>query len=239
MRSLQQNALAGGYVDLEYSYVVDTDGAIYESRGIGRNTAATGGSTNGVANNARSHAVCAMGNFETQQPTQQLITSLAEIVAWLFERGAIQRPAYTGPHRDAPGNATACCGVNLIAQIPTINARAAGGGTTQPPATPEAYPMGAVASPQKGNPAGRVPTARPVPALGAILLENGAALRGDQPSGSNRVWVSNDQAVKNAGNKLIDIAATVDGNGRPDGRGVVALFDLGNNQVGTYLVEWS
>jgi hypothetical protein len=71
------------------------------------------------------------------------------------------------------------------------------------------------------------------------MLENGAALKGDKASGANRVWTSTDKAVQAAGNKLVDIAATVDGNGRPDGRGVVALFDLGNNQMGTYLVEWS
>lgn len=137
MRSLQQGALSGGYVDLEYSYVVDTDGTIYESRGIGRNTAATGGSTNGVANNARSHAVCAMGNFEHDTVPQVLINALGDLAAWLFTQGATRNKGYTGPHRDAPGNATACCGRNLIARIGDINARASGstgggGGTTTP-----------------------------------------------------------------------------------------------------------
>jgi hypothetical protein len=96
-----------------------------------------------------------------------------------------------------------------------------------------------VASNQRPNPAGRVPTARPVPALACILLENGAALRGDKASGANRVWQSTDAAVKAAGNRLLDIAPTVDASGRPDGRGVVALFDLGNNQTGSYLLEWT
>lgn len=129
MRSLQQGAKNGGYVDLEYSYVVDTDGAIYESRGIGRDTAATGGNHNAI-----SHAVCAMGNFENDTPTQALITSLADICAWLYQHGATQRNAYTGPHRDASGNATACCGHRLIAEIGNINQRAAGGSGTQTPA---------------------------------------------------------------------------------------------------------
>lgn len=128
MRSLQQSALAGGYVDLEYTIVVDTDGQLYMSRGIGKNTAATGGSTNGIANNARSHAICAMGNFENDAVTDRLLDSIASAVMWLHAHDAIARPVITGPHRDAPGNATACCGRNLIASIPEINARAAGGG---------------------------------------------------------------------------------------------------------------
>lgn len=243
MRSLQQGALRGGYVDLEYTLVVDNrDGAIYMSRGPGRNTAATGGSTGGVANNARSHAICAMGNFENETPTPALLDGIASCVLWLAAQRAIATPVITGPHTDAPGNATACCGRNLIAQIGAINQRAAGGGGgTAPAPAPDTGggPLTAIASPQRGNPAGRTPTARPVPALGAILLENGAALSGDKPSGANRVWTSSDAAVQAAGNKLLDIAPTIGADGRPDGRGVVALFDLGNNQVGTYTLPWS
>jgi len=233
IRGLQQSALAEGYADIEYSFLVDNPTpTIYEGRGAGRQPAAT------ADHNAISHAICAMGNFETEVPSEALIDELGALVAHGAAAG--WWPAQiTGPHRDASGNATACCGRNLIARIPDINARAAGGAPAPGPSDGGA-PLTAVASPQKGNPAGRTPTARPVPSLGCILLENGAALRGDKPSGAtNRVWTSSDAAVQRAGNKLLDIAATVDGNGRPDGRGVVALFDLGDNQVGTYLLEWS
>ena len=134
MRSLQQGALRGGYVDLEYSLVVDNrDGAIYMSRGPGRNTAATGGSTGGQANNSRSHAICAMGNFENETPTPALLDGIASCVLWLAAQGAIARPVITGPHQAAPGNATACCGRNLIARIADINRMAAGGGSAPAP----------------------------------------------------------------------------------------------------------
>lgn len=138
MRSLQSNAIRGGYVDLEYSLCVDLSGAIFMSRGPGRNTAATGGSTSGVANNARSHAICAMGNFEgLQQPTDALLDSIASCVLWLHAQRAIASPRITGPHRAAPGNATACCGNLLIARIGDINAMCSGApapGPTPPPA---------------------------------------------------------------------------------------------------------
>lgn len=131
MRSLQANAIAGGYVDLEYSFVVDDpDGSIYESRGPGRNTAAQN-APGGPDNNATGSAICAMGNYELEQPADALLDAIAQLVA----HGAAQRwwPAeITGPHRNAPGCSTACCGRYLVEQIPEINRRAAHGVT--PPA---------------------------------------------------------------------------------------------------------
>lgn len=126
MRSLQQGALAGGYVDLEYSIVVDNDGQLYMSRGIGRDPAATGG------RNSISHAICAMGNYENDAVSDRLLDGIVSAVLWLHAQGGTARPAVTGPHRDAPNNATACCGRNLIALIPEINKRAAGGSSSPP-----------------------------------------------------------------------------------------------------------
>lgn len=138
MRSLQSGAIGGGYVDIEYTYVIDTDGVVYVARGPAHDTAATGGSMGGTPNNKRSHALCAMGNFDpatgNQQPTDALLDALAECVAELHAGGFTQSPRITGPHRDAPGNATACCGANLIARIDDINARVgAGSGPTPTP----------------------------------------------------------------------------------------------------------
>ena len=242
MRSLQQGALRGGYVDLEYTVVVDTDGTIYMSRGPGRNTAATGGSTGGQANNSRSHAICAMGNFENQQPTSELLDAIASCVLWLSAQRAIGTARITGPHRDAPGNSTACCGRNLIARIADINAIVGGApspGPTppSPPSQTGGAPLTTVASPRGAQ--GRVGTARPVPAFGTVVLDNGARCQGDTASGSSHVWVNPDKTVQQLKAPLVDIAATVDGNGRPDGRGFVALYDLGNGSIGTYVVPWS
>lgn len=116
------------YVDLEYTFVHDhVNLHIYESRGIGRNSAATGG------HNSVSHAVCVMGNFQDQiingqvvkgdVPSAELIHSLANLVAWGHEQGAWPL-GFTGGHRDASGNSTACPGNNLEVEIPTINALA-------------------------------------------------------------------------------------------------------------------
>jgi hypothetical protein len=232
MRSLQANARSGGYVDLEYTVVVDTDGQIYMSRGIGRDTAATGG------NNSTSHAICAMGNFENDTPTNALLDSIASCVMWLFANRAIQQNVITGPHRDAPGNSTACCGRNLIAQIANINARVAGGaGPTPTPPPSGGAPLTTVASPRGAQ--GRVGTARPVPAFGTVQLDNGASLKGDTASGRGRVWVNPDQTVKNTKAPLLDIAPTIGTDGKPDGRGIVALYDLGGGNIGTYVVPWS
>lgn len=56
------------------------------------------------------------------------------------------------------------------------------------------------------NPNGRTPTARPVPALGVVLLENGARVVGDKPNGKSRTWLP----PAPAGGTLIDIAAVDD-----------------------------
>lgn len=132
MRSLQAYAKSHGYVDLEYSWVIDNpNGIIYESRGAGRNTAATGG------HNEISHAICVMGNFEAGDvPSEACINSIAAMVHWIGASG-YGPGQLTGPHRDASGNSTACCGRNLIARIGDINARARGGA---PPPTPKPIP---------------------------------------------------------------------------------------------------
>lgn len=100
------------------------------------------------------------------------------------------------------------------------------------------YPMGMVQQPNRTK-NGRVGTARPVPAFGAIALENGASLAGDRANGKNRIWTSPDKTVQATGNKLIDIAPTLDSKGVPDGKGVVATFVLGPDDIGSYILPWS
>lgn len=120
MRSLQANALSGGYSDIPYNWMVDTDGQIYLCRGPAKNSAATGN------NNPRSHAICVMGNYETQQPAADLLKGVASLLPYIKANGWSATDQITGPHKDAPGMSTACCGRNLIAQIPTINEMARG-----------------------------------------------------------------------------------------------------------------
>ena len=136
MRSLQQNALRGGYVDLEYNYVVDNpSGEIFMSRGPGRNSAAQGCGSN--SENTTAHAICVMGNFQgIDTPSDACLSAIAQLLAYGHEQGWWPA-AITGPHRNAPQCSTACCGDSLIAQIGEINRRAAGsapGPGPKPPA---------------------------------------------------------------------------------------------------------
>ncbi len=122
MRMLQSFTLhrGDGYVDLEYTFVVDHQTCeVFESRGAGRDTAAT------YAHNSISHAVCVMGNFQNDAPSDALLNRLAEIAVMGYQHGWWAYPRYTGGHRDASGNSTACPGDHLEAQLGNINARAA------------------------------------------------------------------------------------------------------------------
>lgn len=124
MRLLQQDAVSEGYSDIEYNFLVDDDGIVYEGRGAGKKSAAQN-APGGPDNNSRSHAICAFGNFEIKQPSAQLLMGIANLVAWLYQNRYISTPRITGPHAMAPGCATACCGKNLIARIQQINDLAA------------------------------------------------------------------------------------------------------------------
>ncbi len=122
MRMLQSFTLhrGDGYVDLEYTFVVDHQSLeVFESRGPGHDTAAT------YLHNSQSHAVCCMGNFQNDAPSPQLLDRLAQIAVMGYQHGWWAYPRYTGGHRDASGNSTACPGDHLEAQIGNINARAA------------------------------------------------------------------------------------------------------------------
>lgn len=123
MRMLQSFTLHrqdAHYVDLEYTFVVDHQSCqIFESRGPGRNTAATGG------HNDVSHAICVMGNFQNDDPSDHLLDTLAELVVYGYRQGWWKYPRFTGGHRDASGNSTACPGDHLEAKLGEINARAA------------------------------------------------------------------------------------------------------------------
>jgi hypothetical protein len=108
---------------------------VYESRGPGRNTAATG------QHNEISHAICVMGNFEAGDvPSEHLLDVLGQLVGWMGASGWCPDQV-TGPHESASGNATACCGNALIDRIPDINLAARSGVA---PAAPDTTEGGAV-----------------------------------------------------------------------------------------------
>lgn len=107
-----------GWNDIAYSFLVEVDGTAWEGRGAG----VAGGHTAG--DNTRSHAICAVGNFDTRPVPPEMVEGIAQLVAhghifgWWPNR-------ITGGHRQAPGASTACPGKHLYARIPDINRRAA------------------------------------------------------------------------------------------------------------------
>lgn len=107
------------YNDIAYSFLVDTDGLIYVGRGAG----VVGAHTEG--DNSHSHAICAMGNFNSTHPTSKLIVAIASLVQ--FGHAYHWWPKeLTGGHRDAPGANTECPGDLLYSMIPEINQLALG-----------------------------------------------------------------------------------------------------------------
>lgn len=128
-----------GWSDIAYSFLGDKNGGCWTGRGPG----VAGGHTQG--DNSRSHAICAIGNYELYEPKPAML----EGIAWLTAHGWLAgwwKSLITGPHRDAPGAQTSCCGKHLIAKIPYLNARAAQilmqlSNPSAPPISVEEYDM--------------------------------------------------------------------------------------------------
>ena len=151
LRSYAMNNHNEGFVDINYSFVIDPSGAIYEARGAGRDSAST------VGHNQISHAICVMGNYEISTPSVAVIRSIATLLAHGAQQGWWKTPRLTGGHRDASGNSTACPGKNLYAKIPEINllaqmifeGRASGNSVAPPRDTPQRHPIIKIGS--RGN----------------------------------------------------------------------------------------
>lgn len=105
------------WTDIAYSFLVDESGQVWEGRGPG----IAGGHTKG--RNTVSHGICVIGNYDQAQPSDELLESLAQLVAHGLLAGW-WATGITGGHREAPGAATACPGHHLMAEVDAINARA-------------------------------------------------------------------------------------------------------------------
>jgi len=190
--------------------------------------------------NGGSLDVCISGNRMEQTVTPNDVALIGAAVADARARGyVVDRPDVVA-HRNSPGSSTVCPGDHTMAVWADIVAACQAGGAPAPePPTDKTkgVKLTTVASPRGAG--GRVGTAMAVPAFGVVALENGARCQGDTGSGNKHVWANPDKTVQDLKAPLIDIAPTVGGDGRPDGRGFVALYDLGNDQVGTYVVPWA
>lgn len=75
--------------------------------------------------NSTSLAVCAIGNYDTDEVTGPLIDGIVACVGWLIDTGRARHDAVILPHSDV--FSTACPGRDLRAQIPSIHARVLAG----------------------------------------------------------------------------------------------------------------
>lgn len=96
---------------LSYSWLVHPDGTILQGQD-GHGGAHTRGQ------NSTSEAICCIGNFDVDQPSEAMCASVSLIVA-------MRGQPLLGGHRDAPGAATVCPGRNLQSAIPGLRGNAA------------------------------------------------------------------------------------------------------------------
>lgn len=152
-----------------------------------------------------------------------------------YHRGEVTANPQVVAHRNAGGsNATACPGDKAMARWNDIaNAcRASGAPSPTPPPTPqpeEALLTTIALPPSSATPKGRIPTARAVPAVGTVQLDNGARIQGDTGTSdpATRVWVPGAPH----GWRLVDIVDLRPVSGE---KAIAALYDPGNGVMNTY-----
>lgn len=118
-RTLDRIGLSQGHGGISYSWVIHPDGTIGEGQGISRGTHTGGTGCNGSpwGQNACSHGICFVGNYQELEPTQAATDAFRWLRDELVRQGAAAADVAIGGHRDAPGNSTACPGNNLEAVL--------------------------------------------------------------------------------------------------------------------------
>ncbi len=133
-----------GWSDVGYNFLVDRFGRIWEGRYGGVDRAVVGAHT--LNYNEQSFAMSAIGNFETAQPSSELLDAYGRLFAWKLGLHGVPASksgitmngksfrAING-HRDA--GSTACPGRHLYAKLGTIRQLATSyQGTATPAPTP-------------------------------------------------------------------------------------------------------
>lgn len=108
-----------GWSDIAYNFGVGLSGQVYEGRGWRRQGGATGS-----PDDRSSLAICAIGNFEEQIPSEDMITAIVGWIVTGIELGHILPNVSIRGHRDKPYG-TSCPGKNLYAFLPEIRSRVA------------------------------------------------------------------------------------------------------------------
>ena len=119
------HAYSRGWGDIGYNYVIAPNGVIFEGR-----EGSNGAVGAHAIPNSGTIGISLMGNFQSEQPTQAALNSLAELVARLAELNNLDVTygstlVYHNMHSQQNGQpGTSCAGTNLISRIPTIAAQA-------------------------------------------------------------------------------------------------------------------
>lgn len=123
VRQLQEDAMndpVEKYIDIEYSFLIDLNGRIFEGRGWANKSGANGSSNY----NGHAWAVCVLMGPGDGKPLDKnhLTQEAKDALSWLTREGARQKPAvsYVKGHRDV--YATHCPGDELYAFVPVLNA---------------------------------------------------------------------------------------------------------------------
>lgn len=130
-RLVQNVAFGRDFNDISYSYGIHPNGTVLMGRGdyVGAHTA---------NRNSTSLGVVLIGNYETTAPTEEMIRSVQELMAWLKETSRVKNSGVypTGGHRDV--YATACPGKYAYAKLDQMRAPLNLAAT---PSAPEGVPV--------------------------------------------------------------------------------------------------
>jgi hypothetical protein len=121
-----------GYSGIAYNAMVSN---LEPLAAIGRGPTAIGGATYGA--NSTTLSICAIGNFEEEQPTEILASNIVSLLRDWIANGWVDKDFSLVSHGDMPKNSTLCCGKNLARLIPGIERQAK---ATRPSPLPASTP---------------------------------------------------------------------------------------------------
>jgi hypothetical protein len=149
LRSIYSHALSSGYLDVQYNWLIDHHGRIYEGRwardyppghvhdgeSAGDRNVRGGHALN---HNSRTIGIAFMGTYTNSMPPARAVESLVTLLAWKCARWGID-PLGASPYRNATGavgvfpnisghrdvRATACPGSPLYSALPSLRAQVA------------------------------------------------------------------------------------------------------------------
>lgn len=117
------------YCDVAYNYLIDPNGVLYEGRSGGNNVIGA----HFCATNTGTMGVCLLGNFQEVQPTDAMLNTLANVLAWkscnsnldpltksIHARSTLDLNHVCG-HRD--GCATECPGTNVYNKLASVRSK--------------------------------------------------------------------------------------------------------------------